>query len=178
MTKPTRHIGVQAADAPAWSGCTILIDDNGFCDAPIPSGAPISACVRHLLAAFTHCQELIARASTAELAHASIEDAPLSAGGSIRDRLRESMSVVYYLRVGPHIKIGRTVHLPKRVRQLRADELLATEPGDHRLELSRLKQFAHLKVDDGRREYFTPGPELLRHISELGAQGESLRSAR
>jgi hypothetical protein len=117
--------------------------------------------------AYAYCQDLIDRATTNQLAGLKIEDFPLSVGESIRDRVRAQREVVYYMRVGEHIKIGRTVHLNARFKQLQADEILATEPGGSQLETDRLKQFAHLKADDGRREYFHPGPDLLEHVAQL-----------
>lgn len=155
------------SDSRGLSRCTIAGVDGVFCDLPVPAGAPISACARHLRAAYAYCQDLIDRATSAQLAGLDIEATPLSTSASIRDRVGAERTVVYYARIGQQIKIGRTVHLAARMKALGVDELLATEPGDFALETQRLRQFAHLKVNDGRREYFRAGPELLEHVAAL-----------
>lgn len=147
--------------------CTIAGAHGAFCDLPVPDGSPISACAQHLRAAYAFCRDLIERASVNQLAGLNIEDAPLSVAESLRDRIRAERTVVYYARIGTQIKIGRTVHLAARMKALGANELLATEPGDFDLETQRHREFAHLKIDDGRKDYFRPGPDLLAHIAAL-----------
>jgi hypothetical protein len=89
-----------------------------------------------------------------------------------------STAVVYYAwtpeerpRVGGLVKIGYSASVHKRMSSLGCD-LLATEPGDRRLESTRHRQFAHLRVE---REYFTPGHLLWQHVEQLaGHQIEQL----
>ncbi len=74
--------------------------------------------------------------------------------------------VVYYVRIGDHIKIGTTTAFGSRMMALMPDEILAIEEGDHRVEKARLRQFDACKAPKGR-EYFWPAPELVAHIAEV-----------
>jgi hypothetical protein len=76
-------------------------------------------------------------------------------------------SVVYYVRLGAIIKIGYSSQVRERMVALQAGptDLLATEPGDSRLEAMRHKQFADLRI--GRREHFRPEQPLLDHIEMI-----------
>lgn len=80
------------------------------------------------------------------------------------DDWAQDRSVVYYMRIGDHVKIGYTTLLPDRVRQLRLnpDAVLAVEPGWKEREAERHRQFAHERVS--RREDFNPSRRLLLHI--------------
>ena len=50
----------------------------------------------------------------------------------------------------------------------RSQDLLAVEPGDHRLEKMRHQQFANDQAEwEGSREMFHLTPELLSHIDML-----------
>jgi hypothetical protein len=80
-------------------------------------------------------------------------------------RRRVHAPVVYYVRIGQHIKIGTSTNLKKRLAAYPLGELLATEPGSYDIESQRLSQFAHLLAH--RREYFTPATDLLEHIAAL-----------
>lgn len=77
-------------------------------------------------------------------------------------------AVVYYVRHGDHVKIGRTTDLQSRLRSLYLDPdaLLATEPGGQQLETQRHAQFADERVY-ANRELFNPSRRLLAHISAL-----------
>lgn len=79
-------------------------------------------------------------------------------------------SVVYYVRVGDHVKIGYTTHLRSRVCALRVDKdaVLAVEPGWKSREAKRHAQFAAER--QGRRENFNPSPRLLKHIEAIRSQ--------
>jgi hypothetical protein len=83
----------------------------------------------------------------------------------------QTESVVYYVQLGDHIKIGYSARLRERLHALRAepDALLAVEPGGRRLEDKRHQQFAHLRIKS-RWENFEPGDELLAHIADLKAE--------
>lgn len=74
--------------------------------------------------------------------------------------------VVYYLQIGPLIKIGTTGNLKTRLSAYPAiRHLLATEPGGAGLEGQRLYQFRHL-LHVGR-EWFRIGDALCDHIDDL-----------
>lgn len=84
---------------------------------------------------------------------------------------RPNTEVVYYLRFGELVKIGTTRSLISRLAAIPHDELLATEPGGHRLERQRHEQFAHLRATVGTtREWFTLTPELAQHIADVSAR--------
>lgn len=80
-------------------------------------------------------------------------------------------SVVYYIRRGDHIKIGRTVNFRARMRELRPDEVLATEPGAHEVETARHRQFRahHVAGHPDGVEWFHPADDLLAHIEQVAA---------
>ena len=76
--------------------------------------------------------------------------------------------LVYYVRIGGYVKIGYSARLRNRYASLRADELLAVEPGGRDLESHRHSQFAAERIDL-RRENFRPSARLQEHISEIHA---------
>ncbi len=82
-----------------------------------------------------------------------------------------SDSVVYYIRRGDHIKIGRTVDFRARMGKLRPDAVLAVEPGAHEVETARHRQFRehHIADHPDGVEWFYRGADLLAHIEELAA---------
>lgn len=73
-------------------------------------------------------------------------------------------SVVYYVRIHDHVKIGYTIHLRERISALRVarDTVLAVEPGWREREAERHTQFAAER--QGKREDFNPSRRLLAHI--------------
>lgn len=81
-----------------------------------------------------------------------------------------AQSVVYYIRLGNHIKIGYSTNMKARLIGLRADpeDVLATEPGGLELEKQRHEEFKAERV--GRRENFNPSPRLLAHIEAVLAE--------
>jgi hypothetical protein len=86
--------------------------------------------------------------------------------------------VIYYALLGEVVKIGTTTRLRDRMNSLKADELLATEPGNSVLEELRHKQFEHLRAPVARqRELFMPGDELVSHIDMLRAEKPSPQRA-
>ncbi len=76
-------------------------------------------------------------------------------------------SIVYYIRRGDLIKIGRTTRPRKRFEDLLPDAILAVEPGGAQMETIRHRQF--LAARRGNSEYFTQSPELLAHIEVIRA---------
>lgn len=85
-----------------------------------------------------------------------------------RKALRAGLSVVYYLRMGDHVKIGTSCNVDARIRALygNPEDLLATEPGDRTVEQHRHREFAAERVRPDR-ELFNPSPRLLAHIATL-----------
>jgi len=79
--------------------------------------------------------------------------------------------VVYYVRIGNHVKIGYSARLASRLKTLRVtlDDLLAIEPGGRRLEQKRHEEFAHLRVRP-RWEDFTLDDDLAAHIASLRSE--------
>jgi hypothetical protein len=86
-----------------------------------------------------------------------------------RAKILHAQSVVYYLALRDHIKIGVTTNMKARMMALMPDAVLATEPGDRRLEKRRHMQFKHLRGTIGA-EYFSVHPELLTHIELVLAE--------
>lgn len=92
-----------------------------------------------------------------------------------QDQLRGRQCVVYYLRINGLVKIGTAVDLRTRLYAYPPrTQVLATEPGSYALETVRLNQFREYLA--ARREWFHPGPRLVRHIQEL-RQGELAESS-
>jgi hypothetical protein len=79
---------------------------------------------------------------------------------------RETTDVVYYLRVGDLVKIGTTNNLKRRLRAYPPGTVvLATETGSFQREAQRHEQFADYLAE--RKEWFTLGPDLIKHIEDL-----------
>lgn len=151
-----------------WGACTSADANGKFCDAPTATGSPISLCASHLMAAFTFCQEMVARADMATASGLDIESAD-------RCHKPKFAPIVYYVRLGEYIKIGTTTQPQIRFRVLEVDEVLATEPGSFDLETRRHVQFGHLRIKDRRgRELFRPAEDLMRHIEALRTTAATL----
>jgi hypothetical protein len=101
-------------------------------------------------------------------------------------------SVVYYIECRKYVKIGVSINVKARIRdisisasprtmpeeiyRLRRDRrggygnlplsLLATEPGSFQMERARHAQFAHLRA---KGEWFRKGDDLMAHIEGLAA---------
>lgn len=82
---------------------------------------------------------------------------------------RRAASCVYYVRRGDRIKIGTTINLILRMRELRPDELLAVEPGGRALEQRRHREFAAMRVTP-RGEWFHDTHVLRAHIADTIAE--------
>jgi hypothetical protein len=82
----------------------------------------------------------------------------------------EPQGVVYYIKTCCRIKIGFTVDLPRRMRELGPDELLATEQGTPSVERKRHDQFSEYRI---RGEWFRESPALAAHIMALKARHHS-----
>ena len=75
------------------------------------------------------------------------------------------VDVVYYVRVGEHIKIGTTTDLPSRLKSFGPSEFLACEPGSTTVERRRHRQFA-ADLAAGR-EWFHPSPALIAWVEAV-----------
>jgi Meiotically up-regulated gene 113 len=82
-----------------------------------------------------------------------------------RPRAAPAGEVVYFVRAGDAIKIGRTAHLGARLRALATAsavplELLAVVPGGRQLEARLHRRWRHLRL---RGEWFRADEALVRH---------------
>lgn len=156
--------------------CTAQLHDGSFCDARGMEDMPFPICGRHAQQVHRRMREH--EASRYDLVHE--REMALAFGPEMverraarereRRRLLDEQSLVYYVRLGDHIKIGTTCNLKERLISLRCDpgDVLATEPGDRTLELARHKEFASERI--GRRENFNPSRRLIAHIANLLAE--------
>lgn len=80
-------------------------------------------------------------------------------------------SLIYYIQFDTDaVKIGTTIDLRKRLESFyrRPTDVLATEPGDRRLETLRHQQFAADLIDwGGHREMFRYSDQLRSHVQML-----------
>lgn len=138
-----------------WPGC----DANRYAASDAP---PL--CGNHLV----KCATYITDSMTALLGESRRPGDPVPA--ELVADPASADSVVYYVRIGQHIKIGTTTNLPARLRSLSIDHdsglLLATEPGGRKLEAHRHAEFVEdrLLMD---RELFRPSQRLRNHIAAL-----------
>lgn len=77
--------------------------------------------------------------------------------------------VVYYVLRGKYVKIGTTVNLRERMRDLMPDAVLAVEPGGRALERRMHEHFARIRYSRDR-EYFLLTEELQEHIDAVIAK--------
>lgn len=77
----------------------------------------------------------------------------------------EAHGVVYFVRSGTAVKIGKTLNLVQRMRDINAPEteLLATEPGYTRRERDLHRTFARYRLNG---EWFRLAPPLIAYINE------------
>lgn len=137
---------------------------------PMPK-APIPICFNHLReigSLYDAMRELVFETPESDL-FAMRERKKQEAAEALARRGENS--VVYYVRLGDHVKIGTTVNLAQRIRSfyVEQDSVLATEPGSYDVESYRHRQFAAERIDKGR-ELFNPSPRLLRHIDRMRSQ--------
>ncbi len=73
---------------------------------------------------------------------------------------------VYYIRVGPHIKIGYASNLEKRLASYPPDaDLLAVEHGSMKDEMQLHRTFKPFLASG--REWYSPRPVLMDHIAKV-----------
>lgn len=150
--------------AAEWSHCAYPDCRNDRHD---ESDAP-PLCTNHLI----ECAYYISKRMGINLIDPNREARNVLADKQWLDEHRESGSVVYYVRLGNHVKIGTTRNLPARLASLYVDHdpelLLAVEPGDAHVETQRHVQFAAERAYRNR-ELFNPSRRLLAHIEQLAA---------
>jgi hypothetical protein len=136
----------EQVDVPDRTVCTALRRGNRDCDGPIPDGAPVTLCWKHLIKAYMFVRD-------------SLGQQPLVSDADYgRGKLRTQF--VYYVRFGDRIKIGTTSRLADRLANIPHDEVLAVEPGDVELERQRHNEFAEHHI---KGEWFAAHPHLLAH---------------
>lgn len=146
--------------------CTAQLRSGRFCSSPTLPDAPFPICVHHATRLYEFVKHSI-RAAEDETDY-EVLSAIMAPGANAREIAGrdEAPSVVYYLRVGPLIKIGRTRNLTYRLNAYPPGTvLLATEPGDADLESVRLAQFRTDLAE--RAEWFRPSAALVLHINTL-----------
>lgn len=138
--------------------CTVALKGHEFCDAPALEGAPFPICAKHV-------RQLL------ETYIPMIYDPPIEETTTDPDAPCDDNSVVYYVNFGGDtVKIGTSRNLKNRLATFIRSEadVLATEPGDYRLETARRRQFAADKLERGTsREMFRLSPALKSHIDML-----------
>lgn len=84
----------------------------------------------------------------------------------------EAQGVVYFVRSGAAVKIGKTLNLTQRLKDINAPELelLATEPGYTRRERALHRTFARHRLNG---EWFRLAPPLIAYIDTLRATTRS-----
>ncbi|MFD0902346.1 GIY-YIG nuclease family protein [Actinomadura sediminis] len=107
---------------------------------------------------------------TIDVARACIRES--IARAEIIDRVRKKRDeraqspLVYYMRLGDLVKIGWTTNLKSRREAINPQEVMATEPGNDKVERQRHKQFADLRVHG---EWFRLESPLTEWIDQLKA---------
>jgi hypothetical protein len=156
--------------------CTVQLEDGGTCGQESLPKAPFPICARHAIEAYRHVNATIAtNALNSALRINGVTNKHLGPSRGEFTKLTSAVmngwpSVVYYARIGEHIKIGWTKQLHHRMRWYPpCARLLAVEQGDATTERERHQRFVHLRV--ARAEWFSPGDDLMEHIRELADKG-------
>lgn len=156
--------------------CTVVIDGQPCRQDSYP-GTPFPLCIDHLTAAYRHVETVIHTTAVDAVARSmmGVTSRPARCGKKPRMRPRDQAmkgwpSVVYYMLVGDHVKIGYSEGIQHRVRDYPpCAKLLALEPGDRSIEKYRHRQFGHLLA--ARHEWFELGEDLMAHIQQLARAG-------
>lgn len=155
--------------------CTAQRHNGDFCDAPSMVDVPFPICKRHAEQLILHLtgetiEGRALRLMVEEQAKSLARKEEFDSEQEVRARRMAEQSLVYYVRIGDHIKIGYTINMLARLSSLRIDEpaLLATEPGGRELERQRHNQFKAERVS--KREDFHTSPRLLEHIDQVVAE--------
>lgn len=154
---------------PHLTACTMQLKSGQFCDAETAEDMPFPICLRHALQVYRRIRQTVAAVERDPAAQTYYVLQDMEREQRRQQRRKRARDVVYYVRVGRHIKIGFTTDIRSRMAQYGPDRvLLATEPGDLTTEQERLWQFREY-LDHGR-EWFLPGESLLAHIESLKAE--------
>lgn len=129
----------------------------GKCDAAPSTRISAPLCDHHAVRVYREVAALMREAPRPPLVKPALPS-------KARRNTKQVVGVIYYARFGAFIKVGFTTNLAQRMKDLRPDELLATEPGTMRDEAALHHRFGQLWVE---REMFVPGPELMAHINGL-----------
>jgi hypothetical protein len=144
----------------------VMVDEKGRdCRHRRAEDAPLPLCLNHLRDAYLFFADYLASVRD----RTEDQEADFSKAGDLETPftgIPESVSIVYYVRIGNHIKIGMTRNLHERMGALQPDEILAIEEGGRDKEMARHQQFTWSKAPKGA-EYFYPTDDLMRHIDEL-----------
>lgn len=181
IPKGTLPLSVEEITAFDWDG--ILITDKGVILADIRSAGD----------GFHHCRAVggyanatrkpVATIAVSIQMDAMLESLGVTAGDLQWSRAGEALQnavvscdrvtgeIVYFLRAGDFIKIGKTTGTPDhRVSQLKTGcpfpiEVVATTPGGLDVERALHKRFAALRAHG---EWFHAAPDLLAHVATIG----------
>jgi hypothetical protein len=167
MPKAIPEHGDVLARLTVLTPCGVPLASGEACGKPSVDPAPFPICERHMIGAYRHVAALL---GAQHVAGPMREQRVSGLGKKAHYSMNGWKSVVYYARIGKHIKIGHTRNLTERINWYPPSAVvLALEPGGQDVERARHAQFADLL--DAREEWFHPGPELLRHIEELTVCG-------
>lgn len=120
------------------------------CGEGVYEGAPLPICARHYL--------VIARDYEAQLFRNPSRDAPMPEVDTPARR-----EYVYFIRFRDAIKIGVSHDVPRRLKELPWDEVLAVVPGSHWLERDWHRRFAGQRING---EWFKVTDGLLEAIKD------------
>lgn len=155
--------------------CVGLNTDRSPCRGVATRAEPLPLCSEHYTAVLT---SLVADVDDApndgrtdsddglrhRIAYARLLESIKTGVGTSGDAFCGSLPVVYFIRNGGLIKIGKSENLSERLRSmsLPVTAVLATEPGGYERERELHKRFAEYREHG---EWFRPGPRLLAYIA-------------
>lgn len=173
MTGPCRMSAAAYPNSIELKQCGLMADENvgGIALCHIHLRMLLDALVSQVWDAGSSKEptRITARIALEERARQESRPVPLARPRRVKTR----SSVVYFIEdpVEGSIKIGTAQDVQQRLKGLqtghpRALAVLATTPGDNRLESELHERFAHLRI---RGEWFRPEPDLLAFIDRLRA---------
>lgn len=151
--------------------CVAPVRHGWACKRPSIPDAPFPICIKHAAEIFSFLHTGIAKETPLAAAIRTLETYDQGSRDGAVPVPGKGRPVVYYLRIGNHIKIGYSANLASRMGGYPPDtEVLAVEPGGRDLERLRHRQFAHqLRMG---LEWFAPSLDLLLHIESLRSVAE------
>jgi hypothetical protein len=138
----------------------------GDCRTVAVTKEPLRFCLEHEKAAASILGPMAGALEVERFLNSSRSTRRRQFGDRIRAprRVARHAPVVYYVLRSGLIKIGTSTRLRMRARELEAEKVLATEPGDETIERQRQRRFKHLHH---HHEWYLPGDDLLAHIDAL-----------